>query len=74
VSLYVSDTHALLWYLGGASHLSAPARAKFDEAERQGKTLGGVGRSRKQAIAGRDQLFVALARLRDEPVPDDELM
>jgi PIN domain nuclease of toxin-antitoxin system len=39
VSLYVSDTHALLWYLGGAAHLSADARAEFDGAGRRGNQI-----------------------------------
>ena len=32
MALYVSDTHALLWYLGGSPQLSMTARAAFDEA------------------------------------------
>ncbi len=32
MALYVTDTHALLWYLGGSARLSAAARAAFDEA------------------------------------------
>ena len=31
MTLYVSDTHALVWYLGGSPLLSAGARAAFDE-------------------------------------------
>lgn len=29
---YVTDTHALVWYLSGASNLSALARSAFEEA------------------------------------------
>jgi len=32
MSLYVTDTHALLWYLGGSPQLSIAARSAFDEA------------------------------------------
>jgi len=32
MSLYVADTHALLWYLGGSPLLGKAARAAFDEA------------------------------------------
>ncbi len=32
MSRYVTDTHALLWYLGGSSLLGDAARAIFDEA------------------------------------------
>ena len=31
MTLYVTDTHALVWYLGGSPLLSAGARAAFDE-------------------------------------------
>lgn len=30
MALYVTDTHALLWYLGGSRVLGASARAAFD--------------------------------------------
>ncbi|MDE3089463.1 MAG: PIN domain-containing protein [Chloroflexota bacterium] len=30
--LYVADTHALLWYLGGSPMLGVAARAAFDDA------------------------------------------
>ena len=32
VSLYVTDTHSLLWYLGGSPKLSSKAKQAFDEA------------------------------------------
>lgn len=32
MALYIVDTHALLWYLGGSPQLSGPARAALDEA------------------------------------------
>lgn len=35
MSLYVTDTHALLWYLGGSNQLSTPAHLAFDEAMQQ---------------------------------------
>ncbi len=32
MSVFVTDTHALLWYLGGSSLLGDAARAVFDQA------------------------------------------
>ena len=32
MTTYVTDTHALLWYLGGSPQLSDAARAAFDDA------------------------------------------
>jgi len=32
VPLYVTDTHSLLWYLGGSPKLSSKAKQAFDEA------------------------------------------
>ena len=32
MSLYVTDTHALVWYLGGSTQLGVTARSAFDEA------------------------------------------
>lgn len=32
MSLYVTDTHALLWYLAGSPQLSVAARSALDEA------------------------------------------
>ena len=34
VPRFVSDTHALVWYLGGSTLVSEPARAAFDQAMR----------------------------------------
>ena len=31
MALYVTDTHALVWYLSGSSLLGAAARSAFDE-------------------------------------------
>ena len=32
MTLYLADTHALIWYLSGSPLLSTNARAAFDEA------------------------------------------
>jgi PIN domain nuclease of toxin-antitoxin system len=32
MTVYVADTHTLLWYLGGSAQLSSSARAALDSA------------------------------------------
>lgn len=39
MSSVVSDTHALLWYLGNSNNLSASALNAFDTAERNGSLI-----------------------------------
>jgi len=56
MALYLADTHALLWYLGGSPLLGANARIAFDEA------TGGTSQINIPAIALAELIMLAEKR------------
>jgi PIN domain nuclease of toxin-antitoxin system len=58
MTLYITDAHALVWYLGGSPLLSEAARAAFDEA------ISGASELRVPAIVLAELIMLAEKRRR----------